>query len=103
MNVLPVASITSSSGTSTVRTAYPGSLLLGQKPGYCDQDYDEGKCAPSVWLLNTMRLSTPGQFAIHAKERTVYYWPALASSSGVPAAHLARASCSREPPAKNST
>ena len=89
MNVLPVASIrdggstgdgsTASKRGSTVTTAYPGSLLLGQKPGYCDQDYDEGICTPSVWLLNTMHFEMPGQFAVHAQERSVYYWPALAS------------------------
>ena len=56
----------------------PGTLL-GQKPGYCDQDYDEGKCSPAVWLLNTMNFTMPGQFAINAQEGNVYYWPALAS------------------------
>ena len=82
MNVLPVAAIESDadgSGGSTVRTAYPGTLLLGQKPGYCDQDYDEGKCSPAVWLLNTMRFDVPGQFAVNTAEGTVYYWPVLAS------------------------
>ncbi len=83
MNVLPVASIRNGGGTgkngSTVTTAYPGSLLLGQKPGYCEEDYDEGKCTPAVWLLNTMKFDMPGQFAVNANEGTVYYWPALAS------------------------
>ena len=83
MNVLPVASIQGGSASkhgSTVTTAYPGSLLLGQKPGYCEDDYDEGKCTPAVWLLNTMKFEMPGQFAVNANERTLYYWPALASN-----------------------
>jgi hypothetical protein len=82
MNVLPVASIEGGgrAGGSTVRTSYPGTLLLGQKPGYCDQDYDEGKCSPAVWLLNAMcGFDMPGQFAVNTAEGTVYYWPALAS------------------------
>ena len=82
MNVLPIDSITGGgrAGGSTVRTSYPGTLLLGQKPGYCDQDYDEGKCSPAIWLLNTMNgFDMPGQFAVNTAEGTVYYWPALAS------------------------
>jgi hypothetical protein len=97
MNVLPVASISAiKAGTgsgsikagsddgggghgSVVRTSYPGTLLLGQKPGYCEQDYDEKKCSPAIWLLNTMRFSMPGQYAINTRERTLYYWPTLAS------------------------
>lgn len=80
MNVLPIASIhDDDANSSTVTTAYPGSLLLGQRPGYCNQAYDEGKCTPAVWLLNTMHFEMPGQFAVSAYERAVYYWPALAS------------------------
>ena len=82
MNVLPVESISS---RGELKTAYPGTLLLGQKPGYCEQDYDEGKCSPAIWLLNTMNFTMPGQFAINSQEGNVYYWPALASGdvSGV--------------------
>ena len=79
MNVLPVKSITSFAKESIVRTSYPGTLLLGQKPGYCDKDFDEGKCSPAIWLLNTMDFSVPGQFAINSNERKVYYWPVLQS------------------------
>ena len=81
MNVLPVAAInhTLPGQGSTVFTAYAGTLLLGQKPGYCDQDYDEDKCSPAVWLLNTMAFDVPGQYAVNTRERTLYYWPALAS------------------------
>ena len=79
MNVLPIKSITSFAKESIVRTSYPGTLLLGQKPGYCDKDYDEDKCSPAIWLLNTMDFSVPGQFAINSHERKVYYWPVLES------------------------
>eukprot|EP00947_MAST-08B_sp_MAST-8B-sp1_P003427 g3427.t1 len=74
------ASSSNTDGEGVVRTAYPGTLLLGQKPGYCDQDYDEGKCAPAAWLLNTMNgFDMPGRFAVNTKESKIYYWPVLAS------------------------
>ena len=40
---------------------------------------NEHKCTPAIWLLNTLRFFMPGQFAVNTRERTVYYWPALAS------------------------
>merc|ERR1711998_263068 len=80
MNVLPVASIDATAGgSSVVHTATPGTLRLGQRPGYCSTSPDEDKCTPAIWLLNTMRFTMPGQFAINTLEGSVYYWPALAS------------------------
>ena len=102
MNTLPVESISdhatmttttttnvTGKSLSTLTTAYPGTLLLGQKPGDCMPEHDDeeprskstsAQCFPSTWLLNTMRFSIPGQFAIHATERNVYYWPAVNTS-----------------------
>eukprot|EP00912_Choanoflagellata_sp_UC4_P000715 UC4_evm1s445 len=80
MNVLPVANYSQDGLQTVIRTGYPGTFRLGKDPGYCHQEYNEEKCTPSVWLLNTFNFFRPGEFAISMEENSVYYWPALKTS-----------------------